>query len=145
MRETNERWEEERRDSHKPGLREMPKFFKKIHVFFSLVSFIITGGIANFTNVAETFSGIIRALTQYKDKLSARKVSMRKGRGRGRGGGRGKREEERRKKKENEGETSPNYTPVLYSLVLIFILCYLGENLRSSWWSQLPSWSANDG
>eukprot|EP01114_Cavostelium_apophysatum_P021569 TRINITY_DN756_c0_g1_i2.p1 TRINITY_DN756_c0_g1~~TRINITY_DN756_c0_g1_i2.p1 ORF type:complete len:957 (+),score=322.61 TRINITY_DN756_c0_g1_i2:220-3090(+) len=30
---------------------------------------IIGGGIANFTNVAETFKGIIRALTQYKDRL----------------------------------------------------------------------------
>lgn len=30
---------------------------------------IIGGGIANFTNVAETFKGIIRAIKQYKDKL----------------------------------------------------------------------------
>jgi hypothetical protein len=30
---------------------------------------IIGGGIANFTNVAETFKGIIRALTQARDIL----------------------------------------------------------------------------
>lgn len=37
---------------------------------------IIGGGIANFTNVAETFKGIIRALTQYKDKLVQGKVKV---------------------------------------------------------------------
>ena len=30
---------------------------------------IIGGGIANFTNVAETFRGIIRAISGFKDKL----------------------------------------------------------------------------
>lgn len=30
---------------------------------------IIGGGIANFTNVADTFKGIIRALGEFRDKL----------------------------------------------------------------------------
>ena len=30
---------------------------------------IIGGGIANFTNVAETFKGIVRAINQFKDRL----------------------------------------------------------------------------
>ena len=30
---------------------------------------IIGGGIANFTDVAKTFDGIIKALEDYKDKL----------------------------------------------------------------------------
>jgi len=37
---------------------------------------IIGGGIANFTNVAETFKGIIRALTQFKEKLTTQKVKI---------------------------------------------------------------------
>jgi len=37
---------------------------------------IIGGGIANFTNVAETFKGIIRALTQFKEKLTKQKVRI---------------------------------------------------------------------
>lgn len=37
---------------------------------------IIAGGIANFTNVAETFKGIIRALTQYKAKLIEGQVKV---------------------------------------------------------------------
>lgn len=37
---------------------------------------IIGGGIANFTNVAATFKGIIRALTQYKQALITHKVRI---------------------------------------------------------------------
>ena len=37
---------------------------------------IIGGGIANFTNVAATFKGIIKALTEYKDKLKEHGVSI---------------------------------------------------------------------
>lgn len=37
---------------------------------------IIGGGIANFTNVAATFKGIIRALTEYKEKLIDNKVRI---------------------------------------------------------------------
>jgi ATP citrate (pro-S)-lyase len=37
---------------------------------------IIGGGIANFTNVAATFKGIIRALTQYKASLIAHQVRI---------------------------------------------------------------------
>ena len=37
---------------------------------------LIGGGIANFTNVAATFKGIIRALTQYKHQLVAHKVQI---------------------------------------------------------------------
>jgi len=37
---------------------------------------IIGGGIANFTNVAETFKGIIRALTLHKDKLISNRVKI---------------------------------------------------------------------
>ncbi|XP_075244726.1 ATP-citrate synthase-like isoform X2 [Convolutriloba macropyga] len=37
---------------------------------------IIGGGIANFTNVAATFKGIIKALTEYKEKLKAHKISI---------------------------------------------------------------------
>lgn len=37
---------------------------------------IIGGGIANFTNVAETFKGIIRALNQFKEKLVTQKVKI---------------------------------------------------------------------
>jgi len=37
---------------------------------------IIGGGIANFTNVAETFKGIIRALSEYKDKLIEQNVKV---------------------------------------------------------------------
>ncbi len=38
---------------------------------------IIGGGIANFTNVAATFKGIIRALKEYKASLIAHNVSLR--------------------------------------------------------------------
>lgn len=37
---------------------------------------IIGGGIANFTDVAKTFSGIIKALTEFKDKLVANNVKI---------------------------------------------------------------------
>jgi hypothetical protein len=37
---------------------------------------IIGGGIANFTNVAATFKGIIRALTSYKSQLIAHKAKI---------------------------------------------------------------------
>ncbi|XP_065896652.1 ATP-citrate synthase-like isoform X2 [Dysidea avara] len=37
---------------------------------------IIGGGIANFTNVAATFKGIVRALSEYKHKLVENKVSI---------------------------------------------------------------------
>lgn len=37
---------------------------------------IIGGGIANFTDVAKTFKGIIKALTEYKAKLIANKVKI---------------------------------------------------------------------
>lgn len=37
---------------------------------------IIGGGIANFTDVANTFTGIIQALEQYKDKLQKNKVKI---------------------------------------------------------------------
>lgn len=37
---------------------------------------IIGGGIANFTNVAATFKGIIRALQKYQSALQAHKVKI---------------------------------------------------------------------
>lgn len=37
---------------------------------------LIGGGIANFTDVAKTFTGIIDALKEYKDKLQANKVKI---------------------------------------------------------------------
>jgi succinyl-CoA synthetase beta subunit len=37
---------------------------------------IIGGGIANFTDVAKTFTGIIQALTEYKQKLIEGKVKI---------------------------------------------------------------------
>ncbi|MFH0884207.1 MAG: ATP citrate lyase citrate-binding domain-containing protein [Candidatus Micrarchaeota archaeon] len=37
---------------------------------------IIGGGIANFTDVANTFKGIVRALREYKEKLKKAKVSI---------------------------------------------------------------------
>jgi ATP citrate (pro-S)-lyase len=37
---------------------------------------LIGGGIANFTDVAKTFSGIIRALKEYKNKLQSNKVKI---------------------------------------------------------------------
>jgi len=37
---------------------------------------LIGGGIANFTDVAKTFTGIIQALKAYKDKLKANKVKI---------------------------------------------------------------------
>jgi len=37
---------------------------------------VIGGGIANFTNVAETFKGIIRAIHQYKEKLNEQKIKV---------------------------------------------------------------------
>ncbi|KAG0354623.1 citrate synthase, partial [Podila minutissima] len=37
---------------------------------------IIGGGIANFTNVASTFKGIVRALTEFKQPLNAHKVRI---------------------------------------------------------------------
>jgi ATP citrate (pro-S)-lyase len=37
---------------------------------------IIGGGIANFTNVAATFKGIIKALTEFKEKLMEHRVSI---------------------------------------------------------------------
>ena len=37
---------------------------------------LIGGGIANFTDVAKTFTGIIQALKAYKDKLQANKVKI---------------------------------------------------------------------
>jgi len=37
---------------------------------------IIGGGIANFTDVAKTFTGIIKALTEYRQKLIAGKVKI---------------------------------------------------------------------
>jgi ATP citrate (pro-S)-lyase len=37
---------------------------------------IIGGGIANFTNVAETFKGIVRAITHFKQKLIETKVKI---------------------------------------------------------------------
>ena len=37
---------------------------------------IIGGGIANFTDVAKTFKGIIKALTEFKAKLIANKVKI---------------------------------------------------------------------
>lgn len=37
---------------------------------------IIGGGIANFTNVAKTFHGIIRALLEYREKLRDHNTSI---------------------------------------------------------------------
>ena len=37
---------------------------------------LIGGGIANFTDVAKTFTGIIRALEDYKERLQANKVKI---------------------------------------------------------------------
>lgn len=37
---------------------------------------IIGGGIANFTNVAATFKGIVRALQEFQTKLVEGKVSI---------------------------------------------------------------------
>jgi ATP citrate (pro-S)-lyase len=37
---------------------------------------IIGGGIANFTDVANTFKGIVRALREFKDKLKKEKISI---------------------------------------------------------------------
>ncbi|MEA3471080.1 MAG: ATP citrate lyase citrate-binding domain-containing protein [Thermodesulfobacteriota bacterium] len=37
---------------------------------------LVGGGIANFTDVAKTFSGIIRALKEYKNKLQGNKVKI---------------------------------------------------------------------
>jgi ATP citrate (pro-S)-lyase len=37
---------------------------------------IVGGGIANFTNVAATFKGIIQALKEYKDRLQQHKVRI---------------------------------------------------------------------
>ena len=37
---------------------------------------LIGGGIANFTDVAKTFTGIIKALKEYKDKLVEHKVKI---------------------------------------------------------------------
>jgi len=37
---------------------------------------IIGGGIANFTDVAKTFTGIIKALTEYKSKIIAGKITI---------------------------------------------------------------------
>nr|CAH8866286.1 unnamed protein product [Trichobilharzia regenti] len=37
---------------------------------------LIGGGIANFTNVAATFKGIVRALTEFKEKLQAHKIRI---------------------------------------------------------------------
>jgi ATP citrate (pro-S)-lyase len=37
---------------------------------------IIGGGIANFTDVAATFKGVIRALTSYKTQLIAHKAEI---------------------------------------------------------------------
>jgi ATP-citrate lyase beta-subunit len=37
---------------------------------------IVGGGIANFTDVAKTFTGIIQALEQYKDRLQKNKVKI---------------------------------------------------------------------
>ena len=37
---------------------------------------IIGGGIANFTNVAATFKGIVSALQRFKDKLQEYKVQI---------------------------------------------------------------------
>lgn len=37
---------------------------------------LIGGGIANFTNVANTFKGIVRALKEYKEKLQGNKVKI---------------------------------------------------------------------
>lgn len=45
-------------------------------IFFSLKVLIIGGGIANFTNVAATFKGIVKALLQFQAKLVDHKVSI---------------------------------------------------------------------
>jgi len=37
---------------------------------------IIGGGIANFTNVADTFKGIIKALAEHQTRLIEHKVSI---------------------------------------------------------------------
>lgn len=37
---------------------------------------IVGGGIANFTNVAATFKGIVRALQEYQTKLIDGKISI---------------------------------------------------------------------
>ncbi|MCX6670655.1 MAG: ATPase, partial [Euryarchaeota archaeon] len=37
---------------------------------------LIGGGIANFTDVANTFKGIVRALQEYKDRLRENKVKI---------------------------------------------------------------------
>jgi succinyl-CoA synthetase beta subunit len=39
-------------------------------------SLVIGGGIANFTDVANTFKGIVRALKEYKTKLQENKVKI---------------------------------------------------------------------
>ena len=38
--------------------------------------FIIGGGIANFTDVAKTFDGIIRALEEYVDKIKENNIKI---------------------------------------------------------------------
>ena len=40
------------------------------------LAIMIGGGIANFTDVANTFKGIIKALTEYKQKLQENKVKI---------------------------------------------------------------------
>ena len=37
---------------------------------------LVGGGIANFTDVAKTFTGIIRALKEYKDRLKKHNVKI---------------------------------------------------------------------
>ncbi len=44
--------------------------------FFAGKVLIIGGGIANFTNVASTFKGIVRALREYQQKLIHGNVSI---------------------------------------------------------------------
>jgi len=48
--------------TRKPDPQGRPKFL------------LVGGGIANFTDVAKTFTGIIQALRQYKEKLKENKV-----------------------------------------------------------------------
>ena len=52
------------------------KFCLKLIILSLGKCLIIGGGIANFTNVASTFKGIVRALTDFQPQLVANKVCL---------------------------------------------------------------------
>lgn len=51
-------------------------WIKEISMLCLLQILIVGGGIANFTNVAATFKGIVRALQEFQTKLIEGKVSI---------------------------------------------------------------------